>query len=104
MTVMAIPSFLSDILSLSSKYFSEFLHYLYPQYYTVKNSHTRVECSHHGICLVGSWFQRSKISCVSPVMISFWSRISCSSMAFFWAMLSKVTGVVLVVLSMNISN
>ena len=46
----------------------------------------------------------AKISCVSPVMISFWSRISCSSMAFFWAMLSKVTGVVLVVLSMNISN
>lgn len=38
MTVMAIPSFLSDILSLSSKYFSEFLHYLYPQYYTVKTA------------------------------------------------------------------
>jgi len=25
----------------------------------------------------------AKISCVSPVMISFWSRISCSSMVFF---------------------
>ena len=43
----------------------------------------------------------AKISCVSPVMISFWSRISCSSMAFFWAMLSKVTGVVVVLFHLS---
>lgn len=82
MTVMAIPSFLSDILSLSSKYFSEFLHYLYPQYYTVKTAIPVLNALIMAFALLVAGSSGAKISCVSPVMISFWSRISCSSMAF----------------------
>ena len=103
MTITVIPS-LSDILSLSSKYFSEFLHYLYPQYYTVKNSHTRVECSHHAFALLVAGSSGAKISCVSPVMIFFLESLFLVAAWRFSGDASKVTGVVLVVLSMNISN
>ena len=61
MTVMAIPSFFHPIFYLFlPNIFLNFFITFTPNTIPSKISHTRVECSHHGICLVGSWFQRSK--------------------------------------------
>jgi hypothetical protein len=102
MTVMVIPSF---FIRYSISFFQIFFFITFtPNTIPSKTAIPVLNALIMAFALLVAGSSGAKISCVSPVMISFWSRISCSSMAFFWAMLSKVTGVVLVVLSMNISN